>query len=56
MVVGAIVLFVIMTGILSAINGAFNANVLFDTFFFVCSVTACILDVFISSDTKTHGR
>ena len=42
MVVGAIVLFVIMTGILSAINGAFNANVLFDTFFFVCSVTACI--------------
>lgn len=32
MVVGAIVLFVIMTGILSAINGAFNANVLFDTF------------------------
>lgn len=40
MVVGAIVLFVIMTGILSAINGAFNANVLFDTFFFVCSVTA----------------
>lgn len=33
MVVGAIVLFVIMTGILSAINGAFNANVLFDTFF-----------------------
>ena len=42
MVVGAIVLFVIMTAILSAINGAFNANVLFDTFFFVCSVTACI--------------
>ena len=42
MVVGAIVLFVIMTGILSAKNGAFNANVLFDTFFFVCSVTACI--------------
>ena len=34
MVVGAIVLFVIMTGILSAINGAFNANVLFDTFFY----------------------
>ena len=34
MIVGAIVLF--------AIHGALNANVLFDTFFFVCSVTACI--------------
>ena len=42
MIVGAIVLFAIMTGILSAVNGAINANVLFDTFFFVCSVTACI--------------
>lgn len=42
MIVGAIVLFAIMTGILSAVNGALNANVLFDTFFFVCSVTACI--------------
>ena len=42
MIVDAIVLFAVMTGILSAINGAFNANVLFDTFFFVCSVTACI--------------
>ena len=48
MVVGAIVLFVIMTGILSAINGAFNANVLFDTFFFVCSVTASVLPVIFS--------
>ena len=47
MVVGAIVLFVIMTGILSAINGAFNANVLFDTFFFVCSVTACYKNAYI---------
>lgn len=42
MIVGAIVLFAIMAGILSAVNGALNANVLFDTFFFVCSVTACI--------------
>ena len=48
MVVGAIVLFVIMTGILSAINGAFNANVLFDTFFFVCSVmAACYKNAYI---------
>ena len=47
MIVGAIVLFAIMAGILSAVNGALNANVLFDTFFFVgqaaCSKNAYIV-------------